>query len=198
MSKMAKAAGAKVVVCSSDSTDHYEKYLSHGADAVMLGEGEATLLELAKQVEEGRWEPEKILGLAYKNAAGETVVTSSVPSATWTAAATHLGHPGHRSYQQAWKRHGQFSINMATTRGCPYKCNWCAKPIYGNRYNSHSPASKADELAWLVKHFGAEHVWFRDVFQSQAARLGAENLPTRSRSAGCGFPSRSSRGQTCW
>jgi radical SAM superfamily enzyme YgiQ (UPF0313 family) len=51
---------------------------------------------------------------------------------------------------------------MATTRGCPYKCNWCAKPIYGNRYNSHSPQSKADELAYLVAHFGAEHIWFGD------------------------------------
>ena len=51
---------------------------------------------------------------------------------------------------------------MATTRGCPYKCNWCAKPIYGNRYNSHSPSAKADELAYLIREFGASHVWFCD------------------------------------
>ena len=53
-------------------------------------------------------------------------------------------------------------LNIATTRGCPFKCNWCAKPIYGNRYNSHSPEGKAAELEWLVKNYGAEHIWFGD------------------------------------
>ena len=36
-------------------------------------------------------------------------------------------------------RHGYFSMNIATTRGCPYHCNWCAKPIYGQRYTARSP-----------------------------------------------------------
>ena len=40
-------------------------------------------------------------------------------------------------YRKMWLKHtGYFSMNMGTTRGCPFKCNWCAKPIYGNRYNS--------------------------------------------------------------
>ena len=46
MCKMAKARGCEVIVCSSDSTDRYEKYLSEGADFVIIGEGEITLLEL--------------------------------------------------------------------------------------------------------------------------------------------------------
>jgi anaerobic magnesium-protoporphyrin IX monomethyl ester cyclase len=164
MCAMAKAAGAKVVVCSSDSTDHYEKYLSHGADAVILGEGEAGLLQFAQQMEAHGLQLGDIQGLAYRAADGKTVVTAkravikdldSLPPPAWDLIDI-------APYQQAWKKHGYFSINMATTRGCPYKCNWCAKPIYGNRYNSHSPAAKAQELAWLVQHFGAEHVWFAD------------------------------------
>ena len=44
------------------------------------------------------------------------------------------------SYKKIWiEKQGYFSLNIATTRGCPFKCNWCAKPIYGNRYNSRSP-----------------------------------------------------------
>jgi anaerobic magnesium-protoporphyrin IX monomethyl ester cyclase len=164
MSAMAKATGAKVVVCSSDSTDHYEKYLAHGADAVILGEGEAGLLQFALQMEAGALHFGDIQGLAYKNPDGKTVVTAkravikdldSLPAPAWDLIDI-------APYQQAWKKHGYFSINMATTRGCPYKCNWCAKPIYGNRYNSHSPAAKAQELEWLVQHFGAQHVWFAD------------------------------------
>jgi anaerobic magnesium-protoporphyrin IX monomethyl ester cyclase len=163
MCKMARAAGAKVVVCSSDSTDHYEKYLDHGADAVILGEGEAALLELAQSIEAGDVQYGRLLGLAFREH-GKTVVTAkrqvikdldTLPPPAWDLVEI-------APYKHAWKKHGYFSINMATTRGCPYKCNWCAKPIYGNRYNSHSPAAKALELEWLVRNFGAEHVWFAD------------------------------------
>src|ERR1700759_1314481 len=46
MFKMAKARGCKVIVSSSDSTDRYAEYLNEGADFVVIGEGEQTLLEL--------------------------------------------------------------------------------------------------------------------------------------------------------
>ena len=32
-------------------------------------------------------------------------------------------------YRSAWKKaHGFFSLNLVASRGCPYRCNWCAKP----------------------------------------------------------------------
>src|SRR6202012_4432641 len=46
MCKLAKAKGCRVIVSSSDSTDRYEEYLREGADFVIIGEGEHTLLEL--------------------------------------------------------------------------------------------------------------------------------------------------------
>lgn len=163
MCQMAKKTGAKVVVCSSDSTDHFEKYLNHGADAVILGEGEMALLEFAQKVAAGDEDYSNMLGLAFRKD-GKTVVTDKRPVIrdldTLPPPAWDLIEIG--PYQNAWKQHGYFSINMATTRGCPYKCNWCAKPIYGNRYNSHSPAAKAEELQYLVDNFAAEHIWFAD------------------------------------
>jgi radical SAM superfamily enzyme YgiQ (UPF0313 family) len=60
------------------------------------------------------------------------------------------------------KRAGYFSMNMATTRGCPFKCNWCAKPIYGNRYNSRSPENVVNELIMLKGKFNFDHIWFCD------------------------------------
>ena len=46
-------------------------------------------------------------------------------------------------YRAIWRaRHGYFSMNMVTTRGCPYHCNWCAKPIYGQRYTARSPGAR--------------------------------------------------------
>jgi anaerobic magnesium-protoporphyrin IX monomethyl ester cyclase len=67
------------------------------------------------------------------------------------------------AYKQIWMdAHGYFGLNIATTRGCPYKCNWCAKPIYGNRYNSRSPQAVVSEIKMLVSHFGAEYLWVCD------------------------------------
>ena len=66
-------------------------------------------------------------------------------------------------YRKIWnENHGYFSLNLATTRGCPFRCNWCAKPIYGNRYNSRSPVKVADEIEYLLKEFRPDHFWFCD------------------------------------
>src|SRR5947207_2027500 len=46
----AKTAGATVLVHGSDASDHVEKYLHQGADFVLLGEAEWTLLELAESL----------------------------------------------------------------------------------------------------------------------------------------------------
>lgn len=53
-------------------------------------------------------------------------------------------------------------MNMGTTRGCPFKCNWCAKPIYGNRYNSRSPENVVAELKMMKRKYGFDHIWFCD------------------------------------
>ena len=46
MQAYAKSKGCKVIVSSSDATDHIEDYLTHGADVVVIGEAEQTVLEL--------------------------------------------------------------------------------------------------------------------------------------------------------
>jgi anaerobic magnesium-protoporphyrin IX monomethyl ester cyclase len=68
-----------------------------------------------------------------------------------------------QKYRSIWlKRHGYFSMNMVTTRGCPYHCNWCAKPIWGQRYNSRLPENVAAEMKWLKENFAPDHIWFAD------------------------------------
>jgi radical SAM superfamily enzyme YgiQ (UPF0313 family) len=68
-----------------------------------------------------------------------------------------------KPYKNMWLKHaGYFSMNVGTTRGCPYKCNWCAKPIYGNRYNARSPQNVVTELKFLKEKFGFDHIWFCD------------------------------------
>src|SRR5512141_1509079 len=68
MIEMAKSHGCTVILCGADATDHYQTYLARGADYVLLGEGEETLVELLGQLAV-RHEPnlKSILGLAYQS-----------------------------------------------------------------------------------------------------------------------------------
>src|ERR1700753_1883518 len=65
MIQLARQRGCVVIVSSSDSTDHYAQYLEKGADFVLLGEGEMTLLELVTAIRNGRENFEEIQGLAW-------------------------------------------------------------------------------------------------------------------------------------
>src|ERR1019366_8291253 len=53
-------------------------------------------------------------------------------------------------YRQAWtENHGRFSLNLVASRGCPYRCNWCAKPISGDRFHVRPAEAVADEIMEL-------------------------------------------------
>jgi anaerobic magnesium-protoporphyrin IX monomethyl ester cyclase len=164
MCKLAKAKGCTVIVSSSDATDNYATYLTEGADFVIIGEAEHTLLELANHIKNGETEFKSILGLAYKQ--GDKIIKTpgrpvlrdldSLPLPAWDLADIAL-------YRASWLKHaGYFSLNMSTTRGCPFKCNWCAKPIYGNRYNSRSPQNVLEEIKLLKENYNIDHIWFSD------------------------------------
>ena len=67
------------------------------------------------------------------------------------------------AYRAVWREaHGYFSLNMAASRGCSFRCNWCAKPIWGNRYLQRPAADVAAELLSLKRDYAADHVWFAD------------------------------------
>lgn len=164
MAKLAKQKGCIVIISGSDSTDNCEKYLKNGADYIIIGEAEQTLLELTNGLKYKTRSIENIEGLAYFNnnalikTAKRNVMRDldSLPMPAWNLINIE-------PYKQTWlNKYGYFSLNMATTRGCPYKCNWCAKPIYGNRYNTRSPQNVMNELLLLKDKFHFDHIWFCD------------------------------------
>jgi radical SAM superfamily enzyme YgiQ (UPF0313 family) len=155
--------GAKIIVSSSDATDHYSEYLAAGADVVLIGEGEQSLLEVVNAFENAD-ELRSISGIAFKSSGGIVKTTSrpvmkdldSLPLPAWDLVDLE-------PYRKMWfNSAGYFSINIGTTRGCPFKCNWCAKPIYGNRYHSRSPQHVVNEIKLLKQKTSFEHIWFCD------------------------------------
>ena len=165
MAAIAAARGIPVIISSSDSTDHYAQYISRGVDYVLLGEAEETLAELMERLQKNLPVDDSLLGIVYKDAEGSVKKNNRrqvlrdldlLPIPAWDLLNIE-------PYKKIWtSKHGYFMINMGTTRGCPYKCNWCAKPIYGNRYNSRSPRHVVEEIRWLQKNFSVQHIWFSD------------------------------------
>jgi len=51
---------------------------------------------------------------------------------------------------------------MATSRGCSFRCNWCAKPIWGHQYLQRDADDVAAEMAELKQRFRPDHIWFAD------------------------------------
>ena len=165
MTQIAKARGCTVVIFSSDATDHLAEYFREGADFVICGEAEFTLAELcAHLLQRSPPSLHDINGLAFP-AQGQIVRTAPrtvaedldvFPFPAWKLADLE-------SYRRVWnRRHGYFSLNMVTTRGCPFHCNWCAKPIYGQVYHSRSPQNVADEMEFVRSEYRPDHLWFSD------------------------------------
>jgi anaerobic magnesium-protoporphyrin IX monomethyl ester cyclase len=131
---------------------------------VIIGEGEITLADLADRLLAAR-SIEDVPGIAYLDEACGVRRTSARP---FIKSLDELPFPAWDlvqvdRYKQLWhQRHGYYSMNIATTRGCPYHCNWCAKPIYGQRYATRSPKKVVDEIAWLKEQYAPDHLWIVD------------------------------------
>jgi radical SAM superfamily enzyme YgiQ (UPF0313 family) len=161
----ANTRGIPVFIAGSDATDHPDLYLDAGADGVIAGEGEVTLVELVGTITSGATRGlAAIPGLVLRD--GQR--TFRTPPRPTMRDLDALPHPAWDlvdigRYRAIWHRHhGYFSINVSTTRGCPYHCNWCAKPIYGQRYAARSAASFAEEVAWLKCGYAPDHLWITD------------------------------------
>ena len=160
MIEMAKAYGCTVILCGADATDHFAEYLQRGADYCLIGEGEESLIELLSLLSVGK-EAENVLGVASRDSThvmrrSDITNLDALPFPAWDLVDVD-------KYRSIWmERHGYFSMNMVTTRGCPYHCNWCAKPIWGQRYNSRSPENVAAEIKWIKETYAPDHIWFAD------------------------------------
>jgi anaerobic magnesium-protoporphyrin IX monomethyl ester cyclase len=165
--EVSRKAGATVLVNGSDASDHALDYLRKGFRCVLLGEAEWTLLQAVQHLLRGDdQELTQIPGLAYlDDQTGELARTAHRPL---MRDLDLLSFPARdlidaAQYRAAWKTaHGYFSMNIVSSRGCPYRCNWCAKPIYGDSFALRSAWSVAEEMRRLKYDFGAEHLWFAD------------------------------------
>ncbi len=160
--------------------------LQHGANYLVIGEGEQTITALITTLDAGEQERlSEVQGIGYLNAQGEPVYTAE---RTKLRSINELPFPNRKKidlqqYLTTWKqRHGLNAISVSTMRGCPYTCKWCSRAVYGLSYRRRSPEKVVDELEYIQQTYNPDTLWFvDDVFTVSHKWLQAFNEELKRR-----------------
>jgi anaerobic magnesium-protoporphyrin IX monomethyl ester cyclase len=165
----ARSAGARVISAGPDVTDAPGPYLNAGADLALIGEGLSALLEVLPRLDSNPQASSADLTQGLVGVA--SLGGAEAPARGGSKAPTLAAEVGLAAwdlvdmerYRKVWRKaHGYFSLNMAASRGCPFRCTWCAKPIWGNQYLQRNATEVALEMGFLKRSFHPDHIWFAD------------------------------------
>ena len=166
MVHLLKQKGAWVILGGPEPAPYAEEYLNHGADIVVIGEGELTLTELIPHL--ARYGPtglEQVQGIAFRTDDGSTVYTESRPQLPDLSAQPW---PDRESiyldrYLTTWEtHHGVRSTSLITARGCPYTCTWCSHSVFGETHRRRTVDDAASEVEHLVERYRPDQLWYAD------------------------------------
>ena len=152
MADLGRAAGLQVLVSGPDVSDHPESYLGH-ADSVVVGDPVDAIVAWSV----GQQDIPGVRG--RQGGGGRTALIRDLdrlPDPDWDAIDL-------QPYARMWREaHGYWEAVVSTARGCPYRCNWCAKPTWGRSYSVRSPERVAAEIRLLAERHGADRFWISD------------------------------------
>ncbi|TDJ54445.1 MAG: B12-binding domain-containing radical SAM protein [Ignavibacteria bacterium] len=156
----------KIILGGPDVRYNADKFINHGADYLVIGEGEESFYELIKALDTNTQKSLKeIPGIGFKDDAGNTTLTQD---RTLIKKIDELPIPNREkidiaAYQNVWKKyHGSDAVSVSTMRGCPYTCRWCSRAVYGLSYRRRSPAIVIDELEIIQINYHPDTLWFVD------------------------------------
>ncbi len=157
---------SKVILGGPEVRNHINNFLKSGADVLVLGEGEQTMLELVELFHlKSQTNLQEIQGIAFMNDQEEIVKT---PPRANIRNLQELPFPNRKKvnlqlYFDAWKnRHGESAISVSTMRGCPYTCKWCSRAVYGQTYRRRTARQVVEELASIQHEYTFDTIWFVD------------------------------------
>lgn len=159
-----KYPDCKVITGSGHPTALPGESLATGAvDYVVRGEGERTLIQLYEMIRRGEDDASEILGVSFLR--GDEVIDN--PEAPLIEDIDTLPpFPYHLFVDFVERRGGPRTYDFGfilSSRGCPYKCNYCAiRMMTGNTYRYRSPEKIVAELRVLIEDLGATNIFFID------------------------------------
>lgn len=164
LARHAKQSKKLVIVGGPHATISPSFFLRYDCvDFVVRGEGEYTLLELLKKIEENE-DCREVRGVSYRRN-GKIVHNPNRPLIedldSIPFPARHL--LGMETYFRRWRKStGSTFVTMHTSRGCPYGCVFCSKEIFGRNYRTRSARNVVDEVQSLVNDYAPDFILFND------------------------------------
>jgi anaerobic magnesium-protoporphyrin IX monomethyl ester cyclase len=154
----------KIILGGPEVKNHAYNFLHNGADVIVIGEGEETMLELVQHFANPKDDLKIVNGIAFlqNEKLEETAERVKIKSVD------ELPFPNRKKinlqlYFDAWKKaHGESALSMSTQRGCPYTCKWCSRAVYGQSYRRRSAKCVADEIEQVQSQYKFDTVWFVD------------------------------------
>lgn len=132
-------------------------------DIIVRGEGEETILKILPALE-NRQPLSGIAGITYRKdskivsnrASSKAISLDSLPFLAYHLLPwqKYKPHPPHG-------RALPFAV-IITSRGCPYHCAYCSKPIFGRTFRAQTPKRVVDEIAYYQEKFGIKEMAFYD------------------------------------
>jgi radical SAM superfamily enzyme YgiQ (UPF0313 family) len=161
------------IIVGGDNATAFWPWMFEETDAIdhcVLGEGEATTLELVGRVADG----ESVTGLqgVATRGVGEERASDTGLSARRTKQLSEVPRPAWDLFPlDEYFRYADFfgvnrgrSLPILATRGCPYQCSFCSSPqMWTTRYVVREPEDVADEIADYVERYGLRNVNFADL-----------------------------------
>jgi radical SAM superfamily enzyme YgiQ (UPF0313 family) len=133
------------------------------ADVCVMGEGESIMLELVRALSRGLG-IEKIKGLVFRK--GKNIHIT--PCIGLIKDLNSLPFPARhllpmKAYRFLPHEFKQYPVvTMLSSRGCPFRCNFCSKPIFGSSYRVRSPENVISEIIEVINHYSAKEIFFVD------------------------------------
>lgn len=144
-------------------------YFFNDFDLVCIGEGEATMLEVLKTLDNSK-DLSKIRGLVFRTEEASNTEPKSIVTLGRRERIQDLDSipfPArdlfdNEAYKNFFKKHyGYTTTAVITSRGCPFSCDFCSRPVFGEQLRCRSPDNVLDELE-VVTSYGYDRIWFSD------------------------------------
>jgi anaerobic magnesium-protoporphyrin IX monomethyl ester cyclase len=157
----------------------YPEKFADDFDLVVLGEGEQTTLEVLSALDSGR-SFNSIDGLAFRRQSETSMQAGRLRLATIQQSELTLTAPrkrireldsipfpardlyDHTQYKEYYMRNYGFTMTqMMCSRGCPFSCDFCSRPVFGRAYTARSSKNIVDEMEEILS-YGYDRIWLSD------------------------------------
>jgi len=130
-------------------------------DLVAVGEGEETIVQIMRHLDDRRFE--EVPGLVFRR--GGEIVRSQARSRSKDMSDLPLPYRGdvpNAEYIAYWRKHWKDATTpLMSTRGCPFRCDFCHKSVFGDLFSARPVESVVAEMREIA-HLGYDHIWMSD------------------------------------